>query len=131
MFVVQRKKVGNIIQVQCVLVSLEDLPQYSYQSVLDNLVSKSQKMRRIAQIERTRIDLSHKNMDRKEYDRLLNELLEDYLTLHSVAELGVETPFLQLEMVQNSEKKRNDLVLDCLPRILLKAALQLHLLLQE
>lgn len=113
------------------LVSLEDLPQYSYQSVLDNLVSKSQKMRRIAQIERTRIDLSHKNMDRKEYDRLLNELLEDYLTHHSVAELGVETPFLQLEMVQNSEKKRNDLVLDCLPRILLKAALQLHLLLQE
>lgn len=88
-------------------------------------------MKRTEQIERTRIDLSHKSMDRMVYDRLLIELLVDYLTHSGEAELGVETPYLQSGMVQNSGKNRNGLVLDCLLRILLKAALQSHLLLQE
>lgn len=105
-------------------VSLEGLPQCNYQRVLDNLVSKPQRMRRIAQIGKTRTDLLHKNMDRKEYDHSLNELLEDYLIHYGVAELGEEKPYLQSEMEQNSVEKKNGLVLDCLPRTLLKAALQ-------
>jgi hypothetical protein len=49
-------------------------------------------------------------MDKMVHDRILSILLEDYLIHFDVEELGEEVLHLQLQKVQNSEEKRNDLV---------------------
>ena len=52
-------------------------------------------MKKTAQKEKTRIDLLHKNKDKKEHDHTQKEPRVDYLTRVGAEELGVEKPHPQ------------------------------------